>query len=97
MHRINGKSVRWSGLALGALGLVALVAVGCSTQVEWLATRFDPCGTILANCAPGSFQLQFADGIPDYRVDPTCTIPGACADGDFESPFDNLGPGFDGP
>jgi hypothetical protein len=70
--------------------------VGCGTQVEWLATRFDPCGTILSNCAPGSFRLQFVDSLPDYRVDPTCTIPGACGP---EGPavYEPFGPGFDGP
>jgi hypothetical protein len=67
------------------------------TQCEWLVTRFDPCGTIFANCEPGTFQLQFAD-VPDYGVDPTCTIPGQCTDEDvFESPYADLGPGFEGP
>ena len=58
---------------------------------------FDPCGTILANCTPGSFQLQFAD-VPDWNVDPGCTIPGGCSGDDpWEDPFGQLGPGFDGP
>jgi hypothetical protein len=77
---------------------------GCVFQLlgggtcEWLATRFDPCGTVFANCAPGSFRLAFAD-VPDYDIDPTCTIPGGCVDAgqQFVSPYDQLGPGFDGP
>jgi len=61
---------------------------------EGILTTFDPCGTILGNCAPGTFQLLFAD-VPDYSVDPTCTIPGGCADEgeNWVDPFGQLGPG----
>ena len=72
-----------------------------STQCEWMLDRFDPCGTILGNCEPGSLQLQFAD-VPDYDFDPTCTIPGQCVEAAgegevFQSPYSEFGPGFDGP
>jgi len=41
-------------------------------------TRFvDPCGTILANCNPGDFEVRNAE-IGDFCVDPGCTIPGGC-------------------
>ncbi len=42
------------------------------------ATRFfDPCGTFLANCTPGSFEANRA-AISDLCVDPACIVPGAC-------------------
>ncbi len=48
-------------------------------------TRYvDPCGTFLANCAPGSFAVNAAD-VGDYDIDCTCTVPGACNNG---IPFD---------
>ncbi len=81
----------------------AVMMTGClffslGGACEMATNYFDPCGTIFANCDPGSFQLQFAD-VPDWSVDPTCTIPGGCTDGGepWEDPYDQLGPGFDGP
>ena len=82
-----------------------IVASGASAfqlpSCEGITSFVDPCGTILGNCAPGSFDLLFAD-VPDYSVDPTCTIPGGCTDqaggggGDpvitpFVSPFASVG------
>ena len=44
------------------------------------ATRFvDPCGTFLANCAPGDFEVNAAE-VGDFCVDPACTVPGQCDD-----------------
>ena len=88
-------------LMRAALFSGCLFALVNSTQCEWMLERFDPCGTILANCEPGSLQLQFAD-VPDYDYDPTCTIPGQCGDtaeegATFQSPYSELGPGFEGP
>ena len=94
----SSKSIRRRVLLTGAV-LSGTVFLPFGTQCEWLVTRFDPCGTVLANCTPGSFQLQFVEDIPDLRVDPTCTIPGGCV-GEGEpwvSPFAQLGPGFGGP
>jgi len=48
------------------------------------ATKYvDPCGTILANCVPGSFQANSAPigSAQAQCLDPTCTIPGACTPG----------------
>ncbi len=66
--------------------LAALVA-GCLLQAGFIQacddrltalTRFvDPCGTILANCNPGDFQVNAAD-VGDFCVDPACTVPGQC-------------------
>lgn len=95
----SSKRIRRRVLMTGALLSGTVFQLFSGTQCEWLVTRFDPCGTILANCDPGSFQLQFVENIPDLRVDPTCTIPGGCvAAGDpFVSPYQQLGPGFGGP
>lgn len=61
--------------ALAASGASAFQFPSC----EAITSFVDPCGTILGNCAPGAFDLLFAD-VPDYAVDPTCTIPGRCTD-----------------
>lgn len=90
---------RRRGAARGAF--IALLMGGTALQIlpscESVLTTFDPCGTILGNCTPGTFELLFAD-VPDWDVDPTCTIPGACgtaadAPGTFVDPFEQLGPG----
>lgn len=56
-------------------------------------TRFiDPCTTILANCAPGSFIANTVEiGSHEARCfDPTCTLPGQCGGlpplGAFQNP-----------
>ena len=51
----------------------------CDDRMATLTRYFDPCGTILANCQPGDFQLNRAD-VADYCVDPSCTVPGQCQD-----------------
>lgn len=49
------------------------------TLINW--TRYvDPCGTILANCNPGDFEVNNAD-VGDFCVDPACTVPGGCGGG----------------
>ena len=67
---------------------VAAAMVGTLMQLGWLGNLndkfvgctayFDPCGTILANCAPGDFITNAAD-VGDFCVDPACTVPGQCA------------------
>jgi hypothetical protein len=52
----------------------------CDDRVAQVTRYFDPCGTILANCAPGDFQVRAAD-VGDYCVDPACTVPGQCGGG----------------
>jgi len=66
-------------LALGVAGVVLqLGAIGsCDDTLVALTRYVDPCGTVLGNCTPGSFQANNAD-VGDYCVDPACTVPGAC-------------------
>lgn len=52
----------------------------CDERLITASTYFDPCGTFLANCAPGDIQTNNAD-VGDYCIDPTCTIPGQCGTG----------------
>jgi len=56
----------------------------CNDLLVNLTRYVDPCGTFLANCAPGSFAVNAAE-VGDYSVDCTCTVPGACNNG---IPFD---------
>ena len=80
-----------------ATALTSTMYVSLGGACEWVTTRFDPCGTLLGNCSPGTFDLAFAS-VPDFDLDPTCTIPGGCVPaGTFVSPYAQLGPGFDGP
>ncbi len=65
-----------SGAALPALGFVE----SCDDRLAAITQYVDPCGTFLANCAPGDFQVNAAD-VGDYCVDPACTVPGACGGG----------------
>jgi hypothetical protein len=51
----------------------------CDDRLIGLTRFFDPCGTFLANCAPGDFEVNNAE-IGDYCVDPACTVPGGCND-----------------
>ena len=49
----------------------------CDDRLIGATKVFDPCGTVLGNCLPGSFETNAAD-IPSRCVDPACVIPGAC-------------------
>jgi hypothetical protein len=68
--------------------MVALLGAGyllgfinsCDNWLAGFTGYVDPCGTILANCVPGQFQLLNSD-IGDYCIDPACTVPGACDTG----------------
>jgi len=51
----------------------------CDNRLIGVTRYFDPCGTILANCAPGDFEVNRA-AVGDYCIDPACTVPGACND-----------------
>ncbi len=85
LRRLTACAVIMTSCLFGVLG----------SACEMGTRYFDPCGTIFT-CAPGSFGLQFADGVGDWNVDPTCTIPGGCVDeGDvWQDPYSQLGPGF---
>ena len=49
----------------------------CNSRMVGLTNYLDPCGTILANCTPGSFQAANAD-LGDWCIDPACTVPNGC-------------------
>jgi len=53
----------------------------CDDRLVGLTNYLDPCGTILANCAPGTFQAINAD-LGDWCLDPACTVPGGCGNQD---------------
>lgn len=78
MHR----RPRWVRLAPAVLVIPGILGFLGSCDDRLIAvTRFvDPCGTFLANCDPGDFEVRRAD-VGDFCVDPTCTVPGQCGDG----------------
>ncbi len=69
---------------VSASSLFAILPLGfiesCDDRAAQFSAYFDPCGTILANCNPGDFQVNAAD-VGDYCVDPACTVPGQCGGG----------------
>lgn len=72
---MKSRFLRAVALTAAALGSTLFSGGGCSDQL-W---RFNPCGTILANCDPADWYALVFDG-PDWGVDPTCSIPGQCGD-----------------
>ena len=81
--KITGFQVsrRWmvlGGLAMGTVAQFGFVD-SCDDRLINATRYLDPCGTFLANCAPGSFLANAAE-LGDYCVDPSCTVPGACPD-----------------
>jgi len=73
---------RWrmaATLVLGG-GFALSFLDSCNDRLVNLATIFDPCGTVLANCNPGDFQTLNAP-VGDFCVDPSCTVPGQCGTG----------------
>jgi len=72
--------VRWLSASVVA-GILPLGLVeSCDQRAATFSQYFDPCGTVLANCAPGDFQVRAAD-VGDFCVDPACTVPGQCGGG----------------
>ena len=50
----------------------------CDNRLISLTRFAEPCGTFLANCAPGDFLLN-RSSVGD-SCDVTCTLPGGCLD-----------------
>ncbi|MBI4717430.1 MAG: hypothetical protein HY763_06475 [Planctomycetes bacterium] len=73
---------RWATAGAVVAGAVAQLGFveSCDNRLVGLTQYFDPCGTFLANCTPGSFIANRAE-IGDYCVDPECTVPGGCGTG----------------
>lgn len=84
---------RWRSLACAAAGSVCMLGFieDCDDRIVTLTEWVDPCGTILANCNPGDFQVWAAD-VGDYTIDPTCTVPGQCDNGQPLGTITDLGP-----
>ncbi len=67
--------------ALFVGGAVQLSIINaCEDTLVGFTRIFDPCGTVLSNCAPGSFYSNDVEiGSAEARCwDPACTIPGQC-------------------
>lgn len=69
---------RFAAVIAGGAALPGFIE-SCDNRLIGLTRYFDPCGTILANCAPGDFVVNRAQ-VGDFCVDPACTVPGACND-----------------
>lgn len=69
---------------LGFLAIGAAFQFGflgsCNNRLIELTRFVDPCGTFLANCNPGDFEVNRA-AVGDFCVDPACTVPGQCGGG----------------
>ena len=80
IHRIGSAFVRrviqFAPVLVSGAAIPGFIE-SCDNRLIRLTSYFDPCGTILANCAPGDFQVNRAE-IGDYCIDPGCTVPGAC-------------------
>ena len=71
------------------VGMLVLITTGaftfslidtCDNLAVEASRIIDPCGTFLANCAPGSFEVRNAE-VGDFCVDPACSVPGQCGFG----------------
>lgn len=69
---------RIAGITLGGLFLLGFLET-CDNRLIGLTRVIDPCGTLLANCQPGDFEVNRA-AVGDFCVDPACTVPGQCND-----------------
>ncbi|MBI1827840.1 MAG: hypothetical protein HY287_02100 [Planctomycetes bacterium] len=82
MPILQKRLIRWAVGLTSTLPLWGLVN-SCNDYLVNATKYVDPCGTILANCVPGSFQANTAPigSAQAQCLDPTCTIPGACNPG----------------
>jgi len=67
---------RLAGVILGGVFIIGFLET-CDNRLVQFTRYVEPCGTFLANCNPGDFEVSRAE-IGDYCVDPTCTVPGQC-------------------
>ncbi len=63
-------------LLVSGVSMFAFLA-DCNDRLVEVTRFVDPCGTVLFNCVPGSFETSAAD-VGDFCVDPACTVPGQC-------------------
>jgi len=78
-HRKSRVRQRWLGVAALVTGAVFQLGLveSCNDTLLNLTDYVDPCGTFLANCAPGDFAV-FNSQPGNFCVDPACTLPGQC-------------------
>jgi len=81
--KLSNRTVRrayaaWAALFAGSTCVLGFVEK-CDNALATVSSYADPCGTIFANCTPGTFEVRAAD-VGDYCVDPACTVPGQCPD-----------------
>lgn len=83
MNANRGARKAWVAGAMLSMGTVCQFGFveGCDETLIEVTRIFDPCGTFLANCTPGSFETNAAP-IGDYCVDPSCIVPGGCGNVD---------------
>lgn len=75
---IRQRLRRLAGLILGGVFILGFLET-CDNRLVQFTRYVEPCGTFLANCEPGDFEVNRAD-VGDFCIDPTCTVPGACGD-----------------
>ena len=83
LRNANAKTLRPVRVAMGTIATTVFIIgflQSCDDRLIGLTRFIDPCGTILANCAPGDFEVNRAD-VGSFCVDPTCTVPGQCGEG----------------
>jgi len=67
---------RLAGVILGGVFIIGFLET-CDNRLIQMTRYVEPCGTFLANCNPGDFEVSQAE-VGDYCIDPTCTVPGQC-------------------
>ena len=86
MLRKNPAPRKFVGLALVAAGAILPGFVqSCDDRLIAITRYADPCGTILANCNPGDFEV-FAADVGDYCVDLPAPSPVNVAKGSRWAP-----------
>ena len=75
---IQQRLRRLAGVILGGVFILGFLET-CDNRLVQFTRYVDPCGTFLANCQPGDFEVNRAD-VGDFCIDPACTVPGACGD-----------------
>ena len=75
---IQQRLRRLAGVILGGVFILGFLET-CDNRLVQFTRYVDPCGTFLANCQPGDFEVNRAE-VGDFCIDPACTVPGACGD-----------------
>ena len=80
---VNNSNIRRLRKALVGSSFGAIFMLGfigeCNDLLIQASRYVDPCGTFLADCAPGDIEVRNAQ-VGDFCVDPACTLPGGCGD-----------------